>query len=33
MPARAEAGGVLLITGGERVAEGGKVLTWAGLIR
>ncbi len=33
MLARAEAGGVLLITGGEHVTEGGKVLTWTGLIR
>ncbi len=31
--ARTQAGGVLLITGGEHVTEGGKVLTWTGFIR
>ncbi len=33
MLARAEAGGVLLITGGEHVTEGGNVLTWTALVR
>ncbi len=33
MPARTQVGGVLLITGGEHVTEGGSVLTWTGLIR